>query len=49
LSWFIKEKLLPPLYWYAMLKGHEWLAAPDYRDDIPTDRHAKPSCNFEAS
>jgi sulfide:quinone oxidoreductase len=28
LSWFLKEKLLPPIYWYAMLKGHEWLAAP---------------------
>lgn len=25
------------------------LAAPQYRDDIPTDRHAKPSCNFDAS
>ncbi|WP_166836260.1 NAD(P)/FAD-dependent oxidoreductase [Rheinheimera pleomorphica] len=49
LSWFLKEKLLPPLYWYAMLKGHEWLAAPDYRDDIPLDRHAKPGCNFDAS
>ena len=48
LSWFLKEKLLPPLYWYAMLKGHEWLASPLYRDDIPTDRHAKPSCNFDA-
>lgn len=49
LSWFLKEKLLPPLYWYAMLKGHEWLAAPLYRDDIPTDRHTNPSCNFDAS
>lgn len=49
LSWFLKEKLLPPLYWYAMLKGHEWLAAPQYRDDIPTDRHAKPSGNSDAS
>ncbi|WP_445428089.1 FAD-dependent oxidoreductase [Alishewanella sp. HL-SH05] len=41
LSWFLKEKMLPPLYWYAMLKGHEWLATPSYRDDLPQDRHQK--------
>jgi sulfide:quinone oxidoreductase len=29
LSWFLKEKLLPPLYWRGMLRGHEWLAAPE--------------------
>ncbi|MDY7560481.1 FAD/NAD(P)-binding oxidoreductase [Pseudomonas sp. CCC3.2] len=28
LAWFLKERLLPPLYWHCMLKGHEWLAAP---------------------
>lgn len=28
LSWFLKERLLPPIYWHGMLKGHEWLAAP---------------------
>ena len=28
LSWFLKEKLLPPIYWHAMLKGREWLAGP---------------------
>lgn len=39
LSWLLKEKLLPPLYWHAMLKGREWLAAPIYRDDLPTNRH----------
>ena len=43
LSWFLKEKLLPPLYWHAMLKGREWLAAPKHQDDLPTDRHVKPS------
>jgi hypothetical protein len=37
LSWFLKEKLLPPLYWYAMLKGHEWIAAPIHKNDLPTD------------
>lgn len=28
LAWFLKKDLLPPLYWDAMLKGHEWLASP---------------------
>lgn len=49
LSWFLKEKMLPPLYWYAMLKGHEWMAASIQKDDLPTDRHVKPSCNFDVS
>ncbi|AJK46667.1 hypothetical protein Bpla01_29440 [Burkholderia plantarii] len=28
LAWFLKEKVLPPLYWHAMLKGREWYARP---------------------
>lgn len=28
LAWLIKKDVLPPIYWKAMLKGHEWLAAP---------------------
>ncbi|MEO8175892.1 MAG: FAD/NAD(P)-binding oxidoreductase [Sphingomicrobium sp.] len=28
LAWMLKKNLLPPIYWDAMLKGHEWLAAP---------------------
>lgn len=28
LAWFLKEKLLPPIYFELMLKGHEWLARP---------------------
>ncbi|MGH6834323.1 MAG: NAD(P)/FAD-dependent oxidoreductase [Methylocella sp.] len=28
LSWFIKARILPPVYWGAMLKGREWLARP---------------------
>ncbi len=28
LAWLLKEKILPPLYWDAMLKGREWLAKP---------------------
>ena len=27
-AWFLKERLLPRLYWDGMLKGREWLAAP---------------------
>jgi sulfide:quinone oxidoreductase len=28
LAWWLKERLLPPVYWEAMLKGREWLARP---------------------
>ena len=28
LAWLLKKDVLPPIYWKAMLKGHEWLAAP---------------------
>jgi len=28
LAWFLKERILPPLYWDGMLKGREWLARP---------------------
>jgi sulfide:quinone oxidoreductase len=26
---FLKERVLPPIYWRAMLKGREWLAKPE--------------------
>lgn len=29
LAWYLKERVLPPLYWEAMLKGREWLAQPE--------------------
>ncbi len=29
LAWWLKERILPPLYWQGMLKGHEWLAEPE--------------------
>jgi sulfide:quinone oxidoreductase len=29
LAWFLKEKMLPPIYWKAMLRGREWLARPE--------------------
>ena len=28
LAWLLKEKMLPPIYWKAMLRGKEWLAKP---------------------
>jgi sulfide:quinone oxidoreductase len=36
LSWLLKERILPPLYWRGMLKGKEWLVKPhpNDRDDI---------------
>lgn len=29
LAWLLKEKILPPVYWQAMLKGREWMATPE--------------------
>jgi sulfide:quinone oxidoreductase len=28
LAWWLKARILPPLYWRCMLKGREWLARP---------------------
>ncbi|MFN4128970.1 MAG: TIGR01244 family sulfur transferase [Paracoccaceae bacterium] len=28
-AWLLKEKILPPIYWRGMLRGHEWLAKPE--------------------
>ena len=28
-AWFLKERMLPPIYWHAMLKGKEWMAKPE--------------------
>jgi sulfide:quinone oxidoreductase len=27
-AWWLKERVLPPIYWKAMLKGREWMAKP---------------------
>ncbi|WP_454690799.1 FAD-dependent oxidoreductase [Achromobacter aloeverae] len=32
LAWLLKEKLLPAVYWNLMLRGHEWLSAPEKVD-----------------
>jgi sulfide:quinone oxidoreductase len=36
MAWFFKERLLPPIYWELMLRGHEWLAEPQkiQREDL---------------
>lgn len=31
LVWLLEEKLLPPIYWQAMLKGRELLAKPHHK------------------
>lgn len=28
-AWWLKERILPPVYWQAMLKGREWLTSSD--------------------
>lgn len=28
-AWFLKETVLPPIYWKAMLRGKEWMAKPE--------------------
>lgn len=32
LAWLLKEKILPPVYWKAMLRGREWMAHPEITD-----------------
>ena len=27
-AWLLKERILPPVYWRGMLRGHEWMAKP---------------------
>ncbi|SLN19749.1 Beta-lactamase hydrolase-like protein [Roseivivax jejudonensis] len=27
-AWLLKERMLPPIYWKAMLRGREWMAKP---------------------
>ncbi|WP_099827115.1 bifunctional protein tyrosine phosphatase family protein/NAD(P)/FAD-dependent oxidoreductase [Oceaniglobus indicus] len=31
-AWFLKERMLPPIYWKGMLRGREWLAVPERTD-----------------
>jgi sulfide:quinone oxidoreductase len=36
LAWILKKDVLPPIYWYAMLKGREWLVEPETRSSAAT-------------
>jgi sulfide:quinone oxidoreductase len=31
-AWYLKDRVLPMIYWHGMLKGREWLAAPQSLD-----------------
>ena len=31
-AWILKEQILPPIYWKAMLRGKEWMAKPETID-----------------
>jgi sulfide:quinone oxidoreductase len=42
LAWALKEVILPPIYWKAMLKGHEWLASPNDLTDTSSPSQVKP-------
>ncbi|MDP5072136.1 MAG: bifunctional protein tyrosine phosphatase family protein/NAD(P)/FAD-dependent oxidoreductase [Congregibacter sp.] len=30
MAWILKERILPPIYWKAMLKGKEWMVNPEH-------------------
>ncbi|MCA1766903.1 MAG: NAD(P)/FAD-dependent oxidoreductase [Idiomarina sp.] len=47
LSWFLKEKMLPWIYWDLMLKGKEWLAAPKHLTHKPEPQSAPEACDFK--
>lgn len=47
LAWLLKEKMLPWLYWEAMLKGHEWLVKPARLGHVPLPHEVAPSCDFK--
>jgi sulfide:quinone oxidoreductase len=39
-AWYLKEMLLPPIYWKGMLKGHEWLVHPQKMPEVKTPPEA---------
>jgi len=34
IAWILKARLLPDVYWHAMLKGREWLVAPQKLETV---------------
>lgn len=47
LSWFLKEKMLPWIYWDLMLKGKEWLAVPKHLTDKSEPQSVPEACDFK--
>ncbi|RDD61407.1 bifunctional protein tyrosine phosphatase family protein/NAD(P)/FAD-dependent oxidoreductase [Ferruginivarius sediminum] len=48
INWFLKEKMLPWIYWDLMLKGREWLAKPELLPHAPAAHEAPEACDFSA-
>ena len=46
-AWFLKEKLLPNMYFDMMLRGIETLAKPTILPHRPADHEADAACDFE--
>lgn len=46
-AWFLKEKMLPSIYFNQMLKGDEFLAGPRLLPHAPTAHEAQPACDFK--
>lgn len=36
-AWFLRERILPSIYWKAMLRGHEWMAKPEHLTANPVE------------
>lgn len=47
LAWFMKEKMLPTIYFNMMLKGIETLAKPTILAHRPSRHEAQEACDFE--
>jgi len=47
IAWFLKEKMLPAIYFDLMLKGREWLAQPMRLPHQPTPHQAQEACATE--
>jgi sulfide:quinone oxidoreductase len=45
-AWFLKEKMLPTIYWRLMLKGREWLARPQLLPHRPGVHEAQAACDY---
>lgn len=45
-AWLLKEKMLPSLYWDAMLKGREWMVHPDMLPHEPQAYEAQQACDM---